>query len=144
MEAHGYSGGIWILWKDKVIIDILRMHPQFIHLKVSNQGRRDWLLTMVYGSPNHSIRKKLWRDLNQKNLVVDEPWVIAWDFNSVTSVEEISNSGLIDQRRCAGFNIWLFEHTLIDLGFNGAKFTWSQSNTPDSFKEPSWTEPYAM
>ena len=54
---------------------------------------------MVYGSPNHSLLKNLWRDLNQKNMVLDEPWVIAGDFNSVTSVDEISNPDLMDQRR---------------------------------------------
>ena len=71
-------------------------------------------LIVVYGSPNHSFRKNLHRGLNKKNLVLDAPWVIAGDFNPVTSVDEISNPSCMDQRRCTGFNNRIFEHGLID------------------------------
>ncbi|XVF57141.1 hypothetical protein PTKIN_Ptkin06aG0180000 [Pterospermum kingtungense] len=33
VEAVGYSGGIWILWKDEIDVEIISTHPQFCCLK---------------------------------------------------------------------------------------------------------------
>ena len=55
VEALGFNGGIWILWKDCYHVDVLKTHPQFIHLKVSRDGNQQWLLSVVYGSPNFSL-----------------------------------------------------------------------------------------
>ena len=35
VEAEGFSGDIWILWKDIFDVEIIRNHNQFIHLQVS-------------------------------------------------------------------------------------------------------------
>lgn len=32
VEAYGYSGGIWVFWKDSLKVDVLLPHPQFVHL----------------------------------------------------------------------------------------------------------------
>lgn len=58
VEALGYSGGIWILWKDTISIDIIKTHPQFIHAQVTQSGGEKRVLTIVYGSLDHSIRSK--------------------------------------------------------------------------------------
>lgn len=34
VEAKGFSGGIWILWKDLFEVEIIGNHTQFIHLNI--------------------------------------------------------------------------------------------------------------
>ena len=123
MEALGYSGGIWLLWKDHLDVSIFKTHPQFIHMKISGHGMEDWFFTVVYGSSNYALRKYLCRYLNQDYLQLDEPWLIVGNFNSVISADETSNFDKLDQRRYASFVHWIFDHDLIDLGFTGPTFT---------------------
>lgn len=66
VEARGFSGGIWLLWKDKVNVEVLVNHRQFIHVRVcSTPGAVPCLFTAVYGSPTPTLREKLWEDLLQ-------------------------------------------------------------------------------
>lgn len=46
----GFSGGIWILWKDSVEVDIIGVHAQVIHMEVK-QGNKEFLCFAVYASP---------------------------------------------------------------------------------------------
>ena len=39
VEAEGFSGGIWILWRDIFDVEIVRNHTQFIHLWVSHNNQ---------------------------------------------------------------------------------------------------------
>lgn len=34
VEAEGFSGGIWLLWRDQFDVEIIFNHKQFIHLKL--------------------------------------------------------------------------------------------------------------
>ena len=59
VEALGLSGGIWILWKESVDTHVPKTHPQFIHVSVQNNTSPPWFLSVVYGSPNPSLRKHM-------------------------------------------------------------------------------------
>ena len=73
VEALGFSGGIWVLWKECMKVDILKTHPQFIHMQIDTEGGRDWLFSMVYGSPNVSLRKFLLMDRNRQAVDLRAP-----------------------------------------------------------------------
>ncbi|KAH1055801.1 hypothetical protein J1N35_033866 [Gossypium stocksii] len=63
VEAEGFSGGIWIGWKNSISVEILGNHSQFIFLKIfGNPHKHPVLVTFVYGSPNRFKRfvKKHW------------------------------------------------------------------------------------
>ena len=89
---------------------------EFILMQVTLPGQRPWLLLVIYGS------------------LTDLSRIAVGDFNSVLTVEEVSNKGKLDIRRCSGFIEWMEEHQLLDLGFSGPNFTWSRGSTPKSFK----------
>ena len=76
------------------------------------------------------MRKMLWEDLSNRHITITEPGLIVDDFNAITSSKETSRPGRLDQRRCSGFNDWIFELGLIDVGFIGAKFTWTRGSPP--------------
>ena len=73
MEALSFSGGTWVLWQECMNVKIIKTHPQFIHMRVSYKEEREWMLSVVYGSPNPSLRRTLWKDLNKNLIDLSEP-----------------------------------------------------------------------
>lgn len=40
VEAKGFAGGIWLLWKGETSIEILQAHPQFVHMHIRDRHCR--------------------------------------------------------------------------------------------------------
>ena len=75
----------------------------------------------------------MWRDLNQNVLTLKDPWMEVGDFNSVVDAEESTNPKKISQNRCLDFANWIFDHSLLDMGFIGSKFTWTRVVSSNTF-----------
>ncbi|XP_019172110.1 PREDICTED: uncharacterized protein LOC109167542 [Ipomoea nil] len=95
---------------------------------------KSWLLSVVYGSPNAHLRKKLFADLTSDSHHPDIPWLVVGDFNSVLSSDETSSPENFSLNRSSDFKNWIFREGLIDLGFTGSKFTWKRGIDTPSFK----------
>jgi len=53
VEAHGFSGGIWVLWlKDEVHLQIISSSTQYSTMEVSERDSERWILSALYGSPD--------------------------------------------------------------------------------------------
>ena len=90
MEEFGCFG-------KSVLIYVSSKHiPNLSMQKKTPNDSHSWLLTIVYGSPNCTLRKYIWQDLNQNVVNLEEPWVVVSDFNSVTSTEETTRSENLD------------------------------------------------
>ncbi|KAH1083972.1 hypothetical protein J1N35_023733 [Gossypium stocksii] len=60
IEARGYSGGIWLLWNEPFVVDIVSNNIQFLHVEIKDMGLLDsFFLMMVYGSPRQHFRRGL-------------------------------------------------------------------------------------
>ncbi|XP_031131690.1 uncharacterized protein LOC116033075 [Ipomoea triloba] len=119
VEAVGFSGGIWVFWNHTVEIQVISTHPQFVNLQVKEGNGLPWVLSLVYGSPNISLRRRLFSELTSSSFSTQPCWLACCDFNSVTSSDEVSNAACFNSSRCADFNNWIFREGLIDLGFTG-------------------------
>lgn len=124
VEAFGFSDGIWIFWKEEVIVDIVCTNPQFILLQVSDGGDPPWNLSVVYGSSNGMLRDKLWDELCSSFFNFDGPWFSVGDYIAVVSSKEVSPGGNLAHYRCGKFLDWIFKQGLMDISFSGSKFTW--------------------
>ncbi|XP_031105865.1 uncharacterized protein LOC116010543 [Ipomoea triloba] len=134
VEALGYSGGIWILWSGGLLVEVLNSHPQFVHVSVKEPNGRKWNFSTVYGSPSLYLRRRLWTALGRNTVQVNHPWLIAGDFNAIVSQEECSNAHNAGNHRNDDFKNWIFREALIDLGFEGQKFTWRRGRERETFK----------
>ncbi|XP_019186483.1 PREDICTED: uncharacterized protein LOC109181186 [Ipomoea nil] len=103
-------------------------------MKVKEVHSIPWSFAAVYGSPSLTLRRKLFTDLTRQSMGIHEPWLVAGDFNSVTSPDEVSNPDNWHSSRCADFTDWIFQEGLIDLGFLGTKFTWMRGTNQASFR----------
>lgn len=134
VEAIGFSGGIWVMWNDNVTVDVIASNPQFLLANIHDGLGREYSIAFVYASPTPHLRRKLWDALSPECLGGKEPWLAIGDFNSVSSADEVSNPNTFALHRNANFNHWIFQEGLIDLGYNGARFTWMRGRESGTFR----------
>lgn len=79
----GFSGGIWLMWKHNIVVDIVYTHPQFFLAQVKISTSQSWFFSIVYGSHNFNLRKDLWDILSVEFLNIVGPWLTTRDINSV-------------------------------------------------------------
>lgn len=124
-EANGFSGGIWMLWNNtKVQITVVDTSFQSISVKVCCTGVQDWLLSGIYASPCNVSRSGLWSYLDNVAARFCLPWMLVGDFN-----ELLSFSDKIGGARCrfGGMQDWVSRNGLIDMGYQGAAYTWTNN-----------------
>lgn len=125
IEASGFSGGIWLLWSDRVRVEILHAEWQFIHTKIHMiDADKSFLFTPVYANPTPSICKHLWSSLLNLSYTISEPWAIAGDFNAVLSSSERKTSSSALRAGCHDFQAFVQNCSLMDSSFSGPRFTW--------------------
>ncbi|XP_028109540.1 uncharacterized protein LOC114308198 [Camellia sinensis] len=89
VDPVGRSGGIWILWDPfRATIKALEVNAQFIHAKIQRDNHSDWILSSIYVSPNPRVRDNLWENLEAAADNINHPWLMAGDFNDITSQGE--------------------------------------------------------
>lgn len=130
----GFSGGIWVLWNDSITLNIIASNPQFLLVNAREDRKLEYTIAFLYASPTPHLRRKLWNTLAPARFGGHKSWLAVGDFNSVSSAEEVSNPGTYDLHRNAKFNQWIFQEGLIDMGYNGARFTWMRGNEENTFK----------
>ncbi|KAL4394223.1 uncharacterized protein [Arachis hypogaea] len=88
-EAQGYSGGIWIMWKDPDLdIRVVQSKMQFVHMIMKNDSNKSWALTAVYASPQESRRKELWAELKRISVTLTGGCLVVGDFNDIAHPTE--------------------------------------------------------
>ncbi|XP_010314574.1 uncharacterized protein [Solanum lycopersicum] len=71
------------------------------------------------------LRRPLWDKMLQQANEDTNPWCAVADFNVITAVEEKLGGSPYNMRKSMNFIIVIEACGLVDIGFNGHKFTWS-------------------
>ncbi|KAJ0987975.1 hypothetical protein J5N97_006331 [Dioscorea zingiberensis] len=125
IHARGMSGGIITLWKYGVgKVTPIAQSRYALHLILSTDKPRHWVLSVIYNSQNVQYQKVLWRDLSHMSSL-SLPWVLVGDFNAILSIEE-HRGGRFDRYAVKSklFSEFMSVNHLLDLGFYGTAFTW--------------------
>ncbi|XP_068334933.1 uncharacterized protein [Pyrus communis] len=126
VDANGFSGGVWLLWNNEVVkLTVVACSSQTITAVVMD-GQIQWMLTVVYASPCPRVRSHLWPYLDGVSAASNMPWLIAGDFNELIHSSEKKGGRPVNKN--SGLGNWSSRNSLVDLGFIGAKFTWSKKN----------------
>lgn len=96
----------------------------FVQVCVSNPNST-WLFSAIYTNPNLSTCLHLWEDLASFASSHSVPWLLASDFNNILNDNENFSCSPPNRNRIAHFNNLLNKCNLLDLGFNGPRFTWA-------------------
>lgn len=124
VESNGYSGGIWILWNNRVDVKVLVNHRQFVHSVIKMSDRDQMIFfTAIYGSQNPTNRKDLWEDLTNTMAQNRGPWLLGGDFNALLTGDERKGGSSRPRKGCSLLKEFVDRNHLMDLGFVGPKLT---------------------
>ena len=85
----------------------------------------NWLFSTIYASPRSAERHILWNNLIKVAELHDMPWVLAGDFNEPLTGEDKFGGRLVSVSGSLLFKECLDKCSMIDIGFTGAQFTWT-------------------
>ncbi|KAF7837676.1 hypothetical protein G2W53_006158 [Senna tora] len=136
VEAEGRSGGLAILWKKEIQVNVIHSSKNYIHAKVKDvQACHEWIFTRVYGNPNFQQHKRLWNQISRLYHPRNAPWCCVGDFNEILSQSEKEGVRLHSQNQIDVFRSFIDQNCLIDLPLKGCRFTWSNNREQGCVKE---------
>lgn len=95
VDAIGFSGGIWVLWKPRnILVEPIGTAFHEIHFKVQVINNI-CILTAMYASPKFSIKKQLWEKLTYLASFINLPWLLIGDFNDISKPNEKFGGSLL-------------------------------------------------
>ena len=128
VDPTSFSGGIWLLWNESSSfkVEILTHSKHSLHapVKVFSPSLA-FLLTTVYASPNFAKQKVFWNYLENLATTVSLPWVLLVDFNDMMFEDEKMGGLPLNRTRIVAFKNCKDKCGLMDLGFQGPRFTWT-------------------
>ena len=105
---------------------MLSATEQEIHATIKvHDSDFSWILSPIYASPRLAERRILWDNLSQVAQLHNLSWLLLGDFNEVQSSDDKLGGRCVNLNRALEFKACLDSCNLLDLGFLGPKFTWS-------------------
>ena len=83
----GTGGGLGLLWKDNITIEILESSLNIIDAKVSFKGSYSFI-SFVYGAPAVENKAAFWSNVTRIGEGRDSPWLLTGDFNEILGNHE--------------------------------------------------------
>ncbi|KAK3200122.1 hypothetical protein Dsin_023537 [Dipteronia sinensis] len=125
VNSIGKSCGLCIFWDEIIDVTLLTYSHEHIDVTIKEKGRQHWRFTGFYGHPERSQRHHSWTLLRRLAGMSCLPWVCMGDFNEVLCDDEKLGGSSKRWREMSDFREALADANLEDMGFMGAKFTWS-------------------
>ena len=89
MPSVNRGGGLALLWKNSLTVDVQTYSPRHIDAIVTEEnGNRKWRFTGFYGHPETNKRMDSWKLIEQLRKSSDLPWLIMGDFNEIMHLSE--------------------------------------------------------
>ena len=89
VASNGSKGGLALLWKKEIMVDVQTFGLWHIDAKVGRaDGSRKWRFTGFYGQPDTSKGEETWQILERLGTSNSFPWLCIGDFNKIVSNAE--------------------------------------------------------
>lgn len=125
VPANGISGGLWLLWADNVQVAIIKSSSNFILANI-NLGQDFFIkLACVYGDPYHVNASNIWTEVAAFAGNDDRPLFCMGDLNEMMHANEKLGARNPNSNRISLFKAIINDCGLIDLGYNGPAYTWT-------------------
>ena len=122
----GSAGGLCFGWKPWVDIELTSQNQNLIILLVfSDPPNLPWMLSAIYGPPYKKMKRIFWEALHQTASSFSGPWLCMGDFNEVLLQVDKKGGKPFSSSSSNGFNALVSQQGLIDLGFSGNPYTWT-------------------
>lgn len=131
VSNHQYDpdGRIVFIWRSPVTIKVLHQSRQSLTTEVTIPNARRMIVTSIYASNLAAERDDLWTELigiQQLFSLHLEPWLVAGDFNQITTPSEHSSPTVqAISSDMIKFRDTILHLDLFDLRYHGVFNTWS-------------------
>jgi hypothetical protein len=126
IPSMGIAGGLCLAWKDGVDIEVTLANQFLINAMVFfDPPNQPWMMTFVHAPHNCSGRSIFWDQLNFIGSSFRGLWLCAGDFNCILSQFEKKGGKIVGDLTRSELKPFLDSGELIDLGFKGNSFTWT-------------------
>ncbi|KAK2404541.1 hypothetical protein QL285_053869 [Trifolium repens] len=120
------SGGIALFWNDQVTISTISYSVNHILCSCADgDGGANWFLSGVYGFPEEFNKWKTWQLVSQLSTQAGSNWVCFGDLNDILCPNEKLGGVARSQTQMNLGRQCVEECGLLDPGFEGYLFTWS-------------------
>ncbi|CAA7014405.1 unnamed protein product [Microthlaspi erraticum] len=117
------GGGLALLWRKGIEVNILYQCDNFIDTEVKYKGER-FHTTFVYGDPEKEGRKEVWNSIQRRAENRDSPWFLTGDFNEIMDNSEKSGGPARAEGSFVDFRSFMSTCELYDLRFSGNFLSW--------------------
>ncbi|KAL9679764.1 hypothetical protein QQ045_017631 [Rhodiola kirilowii] len=131
MHGDVINPKVWILWNDAIQVSHINTRDRYISVLVNDFHNTPFTCTFVYAFVSQTKRRELWNDLLMDAQSMAGPWVVAGDFNVISSWSEKKGAATRDTGAMFEFNNFQMQAGLSDAGFSGNKFTWCNNRSAD-------------
>jgi exonuclease III len=137
VPALGTADGLLLAWKIGVDIEVTVANQSIINVLIFSEPEyHPWMLTLVHGPPSKYGRIPFWDHLKKIAAAFSGPWLCCGDFNCIVSQAEKKGGRSFVESSRGELRNFLDNCSLIDLGFKGNSFTWTNKRMGrDNIKE---------
>ncbi|CAM8926948.1 unnamed protein product [Rhodiola kirilowii] len=123
VPARGRAGGLALFWNNSTSVDVVSYSGYHIDFMLRHKGSVH--ITLFYGNPKMSLRYKSWDLIRKLRGLISAPWCVIGDFNEICKFSETTSSNPSRRIYMEQFRQVLLDCRLMDLGYKGSKFTYS-------------------
>ncbi|XP_070041492.1 uncharacterized protein [Nicotiana tomentosiformis] len=124
--ASNVNNKIWVYWDKEFTASVIDHDEQKLTIDMRYvENKNHFFLTVIYAKCTPILIRPLWEVLRHKSAIYDSPWCVIGDFNVIVFVEEKIGGILYQMSKSMDFLYMIEDCGLVDLGFYGPKYTWS-------------------
>ena len=136
VDPVGRSGGLALWWMEDVVVNILFSSKNIIHTCISSSSvDTPAYVTFIYGPPDEHERNLCWQEVRRIARSINDSWLCVGDYNDILFQDEKLGGNPRAMRKLLNFQCFVADCELMDLGFNGYRFTWRNNREGDDLIE---------
>lgn len=124
VSSNGRSGGLWLLWYDLISLHICPLFPTLLLLKSRFLKKQNGCWSAFRVVRPTLVRKKFGTLYTQASSFLS-PWLCIGDFNTIQSSQDRFGGSPVTFSSTKDFNEFIAQTHLLNLGYCGAVYTWS-------------------
>jgi hypothetical protein len=122
----GSKGGLLLAWKVGVDLECFQTNVNTISAWCySDPPNHPWMLSCIYGSPYAFNKSQFWDNMSKLGENFNGPWLCIGDFNMILSQQDKMGGLPYASSSMDFFHDFVNTNGMVDLGFIGTPFTWS-------------------
>ncbi|XP_016172792.1 uncharacterized protein LOC107615206 [Arachis ipaensis] len=133
VDPRGQSGGLVLAWKNNAVVSILSSDDFFIFFEWTDPTKqRKWEVVAVHLHCDDNIRFNQFRRIMEIKMTASPYFLVIGDFNAISAYHEKEGGRMKSASSIEVFNKFISDGELVDLGYEGRKFTWSNRRYGDN------------